>query len=389
MSYIDKDKLLSSITREDFITIVNALGDYKCRKFADGSVATSSFLCHGGDSNFKTYFYPNLNDESKKGICVCMTCGDKYDLVQFVIRAHRNIGKQLTWYKALQWIAVTLGKLDDVSLESGETRIKTIDDFNWINRIKNAANKNISPRRTKSINENVLELFTYIPHEAWLKDGCSVESLDRFEIGYYSPQDCISIPHRDQDGRLIGVRCRNLDPELVKTMKYSPLFINGEWLKHALGLHLYGLWVTKDYIKQCGKIMIVESEKSCLQAYTMFGDKSYVAATCGSSISQTQFNIIRSLRVSKLIYAPDRDYKDPNSFEAEAWFNKQVLKLEPFLLYCQVYLIADTKDRLGYKDSPTDRGLNTFLQLYDEKIEITIEDVNRVKEERRKRTNET
>lgn len=380
MSYIDKDKLLNSITREDFITIVSALGDYKCRKFADGSVATSTALCHGGNSTYKLYMYPNLDSDDKKGLCVCMTCGEKYDVVQFVIRAHRNTGKHITWYKALQWIAITLGKLDAVSLESGETRIKTIDDFNWINRIKNATNKDTPKRRIKSINENILDLFTYIPHESWLNDGCSVTALDRYEIGYSVLDDAIVIPHRDIEGRLIGIRGRYLSEEDIELGKYRPI----QKYSSPLSKYLYGLNVTKDYIKQVKKIVLVEGEKSCVQGYTMFGDKSYFVATCGSNISRQQIEIIKSLGVLKVILAFDRDYKDPNSFEAEAWFNKQVLKLEPFLLYCQVYLIADAKDRLGYKDSPTDKGLETFLELYEEKIEITMEDVARAKEGRRK-----
>ena len=381
MPYIDKDKLLNSITREDFITIVNALGDYKCRKFSDGSIATSTALCHGGKSIYKMYFYPNMDDETKKGICVCMTCGEKYDLIQFVIRAHRNTGKHITWHKALQWIAITLGKLDDVSLESEETKIRAIDDFNWINRIKSAANKETSKRRIKSINENVLDLFTYIPHESWLNDGCSITALDRYEIGYSVLDDAIVIPHRDAEGRLIGIRGRYLSEEDIKIGKYRPI----QGYSSPLSRYLYGLNVTKDYIKQVKKIVLAEGEKSCVQAYTMFGDKSYIVATCGSNISRQQIEIIKSLGVLKVILAFDREYKDPHSFEAEAWLNKQILKLEPLVLYCQVYLIADTKDRLGYKDSPFDHGRDTFLELYDEKIEITTEDVKRVKEEMRRK----
>ena len=384
MPYIDKDKLLNSITREDFITILKALGDYKYRKGPDGSVMTTTALCHGGDSSNKLYYYSNMNSD-KHGLCVCMTCGDKYDIIQFVIRAFRSQGKSMNWHKALQWIAVTLGRLDDVSIEDASAKIKKVDDFSWINRIKSAINKDESvTKETKEVNENVLDLFSYTPHEAWLNDGCSIEALDRFEIGYYSQQDCISIPHRDEYGKLIGVRGRNLDPHILETAgKYLPLKINGHWLKHALGEHLYGLWVTKDYVKKIGKIMLVEAEKSCVQAYTMFGDESYVAACCGSSITTAQVNICLNLGISKIIYAPDRDYHDPHSYEAEAWFNKQVLKLEPFLLYCQVYLVLDTENRLGYKDSPTDKGLDTFLELYEEKLEITMDDVKRIKEEQK------
>ena len=378
--YIDKNKILSDITKEDFIKILEAIGITQY-KVENNEIILSTEWCHGGDSN-KLYWYPKSKSNEHISMFKCYTCSDTYGLESFIIRCFRHMNKSMTYYKALSFIGTVLGRLEGATVESPEKIKKPNDDFTWINRIKAVTNRegNI-PHETKEINENVLELFTYIPHEAWLNDGCSVEALDRFEIGYYPPQNAISIPHRDQDGKLIGIRCRNLDPMLIETAgKYLPLHINGEWLKHSLGEHLYGLWVTKDYIKQCGKIMIVEAEKSCLQAFTMFSDKSYVAATCGSSIGPVQFDIIRSLGVSKLIYAPDRDYHASDTFEAEAWFNKQILKLAPFLLYCQVYLIADTKDRLGYKDSPTDKGRDIFLELYEEKIEITSEMVREVKE---------
>lgn len=381
MPYIDKDKLLKNITKEDFIILLKSLGDYKYKKIS-GGIAFTTFLCHQGDSAYKTYYYPNDQDNNKSGLVVCMTCGDKYDLIQFVIRAYRAQGKIITWHKALQYIAVTLNRLDDVSINEESKKIKKIEDFSWIDRIKAAQSKD-GLTQIKTLNENILELFTNIPHESWLNDGCSISSLNRYEIMYSVQDDAIVIPHRDADGNLIGVRGRFLSEEDIKKGKYRPIIIESSVLSHPLGSSLYGLWVVKDYIEKCKKIVIVEAEKSCLQAYTMFcsggEEKSYVVATCGSSISHQQIEIIKSLGVNKVIYAPDKEYHEADSYEAEAWFNKQVLKLEPFLLYCQVYLIADTKDRLEYKDSPTDKGLDTFLQLYEEKIEITIEDVNKTK----------
>ena len=387
MSYIDKDKLLSSITKEDFITILKSLGQFKYRKGTNNSITTTTFLCHGGDSPYKLYYYPNGESGGKNGLCVCMTCGEKFDLIQFIIRAYRNQGKQITWHKALTYIAVTLGRVDDVTIDS-PTKIKKVDDFAWIDRIKAAKNRECVDTEIKEINENILDLFTYIPHEAWLNDGCNTFALNRYEISY-SPQDnAIVIPHRDIDGKLIGIRGRYLSERDIEKGKYRPITVENKTLKHPLGNFLYGLWVTKDYIKKCGKILLAEGEKSCLQAYSMFCDsgeeQSYVVATCGSSISHAQIDIIKNLGVSKIIYAPDREYHNAQSYEAEAWFNKQILKLEPLVLYCKVYLIADVEERLGYKDSPFDKGKDTFLQLYEEKIEITLEDVNRVKEEMKK-----
>ena len=127
--------------------------------------------------------------------------------------------------------------------------------------------------------------------------------------------------------------------------------------------------------------MLVEAEKSVLQSYSYFGEDSFTVATCGSSITQTQIKImLEELQVNEILYAPDRDYHEANSFEAEIWWQKQIKKLAPLIPYVKVCLVADKKDRLGFKDSPTDRGKDILLELLEEKIVITAEDVKGLKQ---------
>lgn len=388
MPYIDKDKLLQSITKDDFIKILTFLdiNDYKTG--SEGEVILSTAYCHEGNK-MKLYYYPNEDKSDQIGLFKCYTCSDSYDLIQFILRVYRHNGKSITWHKALSLIASILERTDEVSIDSSLTQIKQKDEFGWIKRIKEAkkrGHKEYIP--TQELNENFLDVFTYIPQEDWLNDGCSIEALDRYEIGFSVKDTAISIPHRDIDGRLIGIRGRSLIPEDIELLgKYHPLSVNGVMCKSPLGEHLFGMWVCKDYIKKIRKVVLVEAEKSVIQGYTFFGENSYIVGTCGSSITETQIEIIKSLNPMKVILGFDRDYREPDSFEAEVWYNKQVLKLEPFIPYCQTYLIADTQNRLEYHDSPTDKGRDTFLKLYDEKIEITMEDVNRVKTEIRKEGN--
>jgi len=127
--------------------------------------------------------------------------------------------------------------------------------------------------------------------------------------------------------------------------------------------------------------MLVEAEKSVLQSYSYFGDDSFTVATCGSSITTTQIKIILEvLKVNEVLYAPDRDYHDAHSYEAEVWWQRQIKKLAPLIPYVKVCMVADGKDRLGYKDSPTDCGKEILLELLEEKIPITMEDIKKVEE---------
>lgn len=52
--------------------------------------------------------------------------------------------------------------------------------------------------------------------------------------------------------------------------------------------------------------------------------------------------------------------------------------------YCKVCLLLDSENRLPYKASPTDMGKETLLKLLDEKIVITMDEVNRVLKESKK-----
>ena len=381
--YLNYKAIINSLTEEDIVKVCTALGNGEHTKGNHDSLCFNTCLCHGGDSSNKLIYYPHNTEGDGTGRFHCYTCGDTYGIIELIIRAYRQQGKTLTWYKALYFLAKTTNKIIESTPE--ETETKTINtDLTWMNRIKSFKNKKVnSIPNLKEISENYLELFWYNPDplQDWINEGISTEALSRYEIGWYGLTNQITIPVRDSNEKLIGIRCRNLNPLDVAKAKYDNMVINGQKLKYSTGSTLYGLWVTQDRIKQNKKIMLVEAEKSCLLAYTYFGENSYVVATCGSAITFTQQKILlNELKVSEIIYAPDRDYEEADSYEAEIWMKKQIKKLAPFVPYCQVYLIADSKNRLGFKDSPLDCGKDIFLELYEEKIEITMEDVKRLKD---------
>ena len=375
--YLDKELILSSLTKEDVIKICMALGSSYPKQDNNGNLIFQS-ICHGSDS-WKLYYYCTDIDY-KKHIFHCYSrCSDSFNIVELVIRANRTQGKTITWYKALYYIAKTTGKIFTGESKE-ETKTSVITDFNWINRLQQIKkNKKSIPNLTE-ISENILEVFYYAPHQDWLNDNISREALSRYEIGYYGLTNQITIPHRDMNNRLIGIRGRFLDQEDIETIgKYVPLQINGRTLSHSLGSNLYGINVTQDKIKTIKKAMVVEAEKSCMQAYSYFGEDSFVVATCGSSITRTQIKLLLNyLQVEEVIYAPDRDYHESNSYEAEVWYQKIIKRLAPLVPYCKVTLCADSKKRLPYKASPTDMGKDILLELRDEKIVITADEVNRV-----------
>lgn len=384
MMYLNKDAILNSLSKEDVIKIVTSLGSAAPKTDSQGHLIFQT-VCHGSTS-WKLYYYhePDVEKDFKGQTFKCYTqCGDCFNIVELVIRANRTKGKTVTWYKALYYIAQLTGKIYTSSTEEIEEQQKCITDFEWINRLKAVQKKQKDIPACKEIDEHILEMFYYAPHEDWLKENISREALSRFEIGYYGLTNQITIPHRDKDDRLIGIRGRFLDKEDIERFgKYVPIrMLDESFLSHKLSNNLYGLNVVQDKIKRCKKIMIVEAEKSCMQAYSYFGEDSFVVAVCGSAISSTHVKLIlQYLDVKEVIIGFDRQYHEADSFEATIWWNKILKEVAPFVPYVKVYVLADKQHRLDYKDSPTDKGKEVLLQLMQEKIEVTMEDIKQLKQ---------
>lgn len=372
MCYLDKNKILKSLTKEDIIYIVTTLGSRDYREDRDGNLIFQT-ICHNPpnvSNSYKLYYYLP-KDTEKYGMFHCYSgCDENFDLIELVIRTNRVQGKTFSWYKALRYIATLTNKLELTSdAKEEEIVLTTAEDFQWINKIKSLKKNKRGIPKLKPINQNVLDLFCYYPHELWLADHCSQEALNRFNISYYGLQNSIIIPHFDINHNLIGVRQRLLDQQDIENIgKYVPLQINNKFLAHSLGSNLYGIDVAFEAIKAAKKVIIYESEKSVIQNYTYFGDKSYAVATCGSSFTLTQFKILMQLGVEEIQLAYDKEYSCHDSYEAEAYYNKLYNKVKQYLPYCKISLVMDTLELLERKMSPSDKGKDVLLKLLENKI---------------------
>lgn len=372
MAYLDKNAILSSLTNEDIISICNKLGCSEYKMDSNGTLYFSTYLCHGGDSPYKLAYYPP-KEGNKYGGFHCYTCGDSYNIIELVIRANRVKGHTITWFKALSWIASVTGK-SNLIVSNEQISLEKINDWNWIKRFSQSRSQ---VGELPEYKESILDVFTYYPYQSWVDEGISPEVLSEFEIGYYPLKDCITIPHRDINNRLIGVRCRNLDPIIIsETGKYIPMTIEKQCLRHPLGQNLYGININKERIRECGKVLLVEGEKSVLLTNTYFGDNSFALAVCGSNISSQQQKILLDdLKVREVILAFDKEYEEPYSLQAEMYKRKLLKTVAPLVPYCRVTMLLDDEGILDYKDSPCDKGRNVLLHLLDEKIEITSQDI--------------
>ena len=191
--------------------------------------------------------------------------------------------------------------------------------------------------------------------------------MRRFGIKYSIDQNKIIIPHYDEDGFLIGIRGRSLNEEDLEKGKYMPVAVEGKLYAHPLGYNLYGLNFIKGNIQKSKMAIVAESEKSVLQYDTMFGhDKNICVAVCGSSLHAYQMELLLKLGVERVLIAFDKEGE--NYKEKEKYYQKLNTMCERYRLRCNMGFIFDQCNHLSLKDSPTDKGKETFLQLYKEAV---------------------
>ena len=193
---------------------------------------------------------------------------------------------------------------------------------------------------------------------------------------YSTWQQKIIIPHFDVNNQLIGVRGRSLVDEDIELFgKYTPFKVGRRFYNHSLGQNLFGLNHNMKAIQTKRKIMLVEAEKSVFQTDTMFGEDNFTVALCGSNLTDYQRGMILMLGVREVIIALDKQYEVVDSEECKKWAKhikeKIIDKLSPYVI---VTVLWDVNGLLDYKDSPTDKGKETLLQLMDNKIYVGTND---------------
>lgn len=366
-NYFDIKAIQAALTKEDVIRIVADLGSPEYRTGNSGELIFRS-ICHGSDS-WKLYYYHEPHNEYPGHIFHCYSrCGDSFSIFELVIRARRQQGVILTFSQAVKYVASITNNMFYSGTDSEATY--RINDWDWIKKYKNIKKKNAIPQLSE-INEHILEIFCPYPHELWLAEGISKESMKKYQISYWGKENKIIIPHRDVQGRLIGIRGRSLNDDEVKAgFKYMPINIEGRELRHSVGSNLYGVCQNEEAIRRIGKLVLFESEKSVLKCDTYYQQNNFSVAVCGSNLTDTQCRLIRSLGVREVMLAFDKEYDDPNSKLAEVYGNKLIAKANKLTPYFTVYILWDTENLLNRQDSPADQGKDILEKLMKNKIEI-------------------
>ena len=223
----------------------------------------------------------------------------------------------------------------------------------------------------KECDNSILNNLNYnLIIQPWLDEGITQEVLNFAKVGYYLGGDQITIPHYDCRGRFVGLRGRALCQQEAELFgKYRPLRINNILYNHPLGANLYGLNWAQDNIKSMKKVIVFEAEKSVLKYMSYFGINNNIAvATCGSSLSAYQVQLLLDSGAEEIILAYDRQFKEIGDDEFLKLKKNLLNTREKYKNIVKVNFIFDKNKITGYKDAPIDKGANTFLQLFKERI---------------------
>lgn len=349
---MDLTSLLSTIPEERIVELVTAVGGVEHHR-TDKHIWFST-ICHHGDSDKLCY-----NRDTKKFYCYT-NCGSM-SVADFVMRIFNidlpsalNYLRRIIPHGSEQYFQVT-------------RELQELQEFLGITESKDMS------FQFKELTTHVLECFEdNVFYDGWIDEGISIETMQEFGIRWDEITKSIIIPHFDIDGKLVGIRTRQIE---AVHAKYMPLAFGGDIYSHPLGMNLYGLNLHKEGIRKSRQALVVESEKSVMKHHTWYGSESNAVAVCGFNMTSEQRRLLLSLGVEEVVLAFDKDVsmevtEDTITEDYERYcevVNRIGQALAP---YCRVTALVDESALLGLKDSPLDCGRDVFLALMKTRQEI-------------------
>jgi len=246
--------------------------------------------------------------------------------------------------------------INDVSLHDAKSYIMNVCQYNentkyiehplaWLNKVKKKRKSYNFDYNINLLDEKILNQYIYGDIKQYNKDNVSTSTLLEYHIGFDTITQRITTPIYDIYGNLSGVKGRATREQ---DMDYKFLYL----YKTDQSKTFFNYYRAKKYCIAKQEVIVVESEKSVMQAYE-FGVYNILAI--GSSfISMEQLNLLLNLQCD-IILAYDRDLEMKDIYKTYINFFKNKRNL---------YTIEDIDNILDEKNSPTDKGEEVWNKLY-------------------------
>lgn len=315
-------------------------------------------ICHQGSSH-KLYYYNNTHLFH----CYTQCLKETFDIFYLVSKV-----KEISYSAAMEWVCIECGVPFFPSIE------KEKNDIGWesLNRYRKLKEQNINVNFNSNLKVYDGSFLNNLPHpqiKPWLDEGITQRVMDSRKICYNPTSGGIVIPHYDINNNLIGIRERTLIKDKESKGKYMPMIMNNKIYSHPLGANLYNLNYSKNNIKVVKQVIVGEGEKFCLAYSSIFGEENDITvASCGSTLSKLQFNLLISLGVREIILAFDRQFQKIGDEEYNRWIQKLQHMAYKYRSFCEITFMFDTDNLLDYKDSPIDKGKEVFQTMFKKRL---------------------
>ena len=377
---MDRNELLEYLSIEKLKELMGYLGSEYCKE-EEGYLIFSS-ICHSNPSSYKLYYYK----ESKVFHCYS-ACSCNYSIFDLIGQV---LG--LDFSDSFKYLANFLGiSINQQKKKAGFNKTYSNTDLKFLRLQKN---KNISVTPKQQVyNDNILNLFDKAITQDWYEEGISLETAEKFELGFYINHNCMIIPVRNIDGELVGVRKRNyFKDELEQGRKYVPILIQNTLYNFPTNIILYGIYQNQNYIRKYKKVVLFESEKSVLK-YDSIYKENIALSLFGMNLSRWQRDALLSLGVEEIIIALDKQYiqEDIDNKANKTNYNEFTLYLKKikkivkmFEKQCNVSIVMDFNNLIEYKSSPIDCGKEIFEALLRNRAILSTEELQELIDEREK-----
>lgn len=329
---IDQDRLQELCDKIDLLEYADKTVEFKKR-------GSDEYAAHCPRHQDDT---PSLMITPSKNLFYCHSC-----------RVGGNIINWLMTFEHLDWNAAIdkASKLAGIDIKN----LKTCDAVSYFKSIKKSQQEAI-----KFVDDRQILPYSYydqfskeIPEE-WVEEGISAEVMSRYDIRIDHNSNRIVYPVWDNCGNLIGCKGR------TRFKNYKELNIKKylNYTKIQSTDYFMGMRENKDNIIKSSQVIIFEGLKSVMKVES-WGYTNCLAAET-SHINNAQSAILVSLGVKECVVAFDKGV------------SLQEIKSTTKLLrrFTNVSVIYDKWGLLEDKDSPCDKGVKVFKELYDRRVRI-------------------
>ena len=274
----------------------------------------------------------------------CFGCGEHGNIYTWIQKTENK-----SFSEAVEKVAAITGCEVEEYIES-----ESVNFLKELNRVQRPIKEQEVERQILDMQLDYYDKYSDVTPQEWLAEGITEESMKKYDIRIDDNANRIVYPVLDAEFNLIGIKGRTRF-ENFKALKL-PKYIN---YKKIGALDFFtGMKLAEPYIKESGRIIIVEGIKTVMKL-DGWGYHNVVSAET-SDITEQQLIILIRMGIKTAVIAFDEDV--PLSK-----INKLTKDMRS---YMNVEVVINKKNLLSEKDSPTDKGREVWEKLYSERIRL-------------------